>query len=458
MFCQLQKNTFVSSHSRVITAGAVHHVPEEQTIEADVVEVVGVVPIMRPHWTAFVGMERSDLHTANLEDDVKAVKALYLKYKDDENVDMPEEAGGIRRLLMFEAVQAGAVCVVAWLVSSCGDESYHRVRVHGTPISELTTAKLVHCAALGTEVSITTDDVKYESWLHVATGSGQVRMARLLLDLDADIEQKNYKGETALTSLLRQSNLAYFSSMVEPVGPRRHVRDFEDYRLACVCLLLHRGAAVSANVLAGTLPPVKFLGSVPKDKAITIPLPLRRYMADPPRDYPGISLCSSLPAFISRHALLLAWHSAQRQPEASKGLRELPHELMKRIVKAVGPFLDEVKPKTIQREVNGLLWGRGGTESLANPASFEAPDPTRLLGKTVLLRHLTHSLTHGRYNGFTGQVLSWEPATWRSAWLATGRFGVKLSHQQSLLAIKPANLYVKDHLGGLTSAVHFVGV
>ena len=36
-------------------------------------------------------------------------------------------------------------------------------------------------------------------------------------------------------------------------------------------------------------------------------------------------------------------------------------------------------------------------------------------------------------------------------------FGVKLSGEPSLLAIKPANLYVKDHLGGLTSAVHFVG-
>ena len=91
---------------------------------------------MQPHWTAFVGIEHSDLHAANSADDVKAVKALYLKYKDAKDEESAEpffskEGGGIRRLLMKEAVQAGAVRVVAYssrlAATSCTTEAVSMV-------------------------------------------------------------------------------------------------------------------------------------------------------------------------------------------------------------------------------------------------------------------------------------------------------------------------------------------
>ena len=244
------------------------------------------------------------------------------------------EHGGIYRYVLRDACQYGAVNVITWVVETCGPATFRSDRegIESQPI--------VRCRAYQFVVSGTTREMKFRSVLHAAaccssaTAGGHVRTVRCLLDLHADIEQVNHKGETPLVTLLRH-NWEELASLIEPVGPRPLFRSHRDYALSCLCLLLHRGAEVAPSLLT------TYAQRAPA---------LARYLAAPPRDYPGISRCSSGQAMDTRHALVLAWRLAQRQPRSAHPLfGALPFEILKQIAQHVGPFLAEPTRGEIHR-------------------------------------------------------------------------------------------------------------
>ena len=135
-------------------------------------------------------------------------------------------------VLMEDAAYAGAVRVVSWLVASCAGRLLPNYGEAEVPL-----IRTRFCE--GNECSLATGAPKLMTPLHAAASSGHVRMVRALLDLNADIEQLDYKGDSALTRLLRRCDTTYICSLIEPTAPRAKYRDFRDYELSCMCLLLH---------------------------------------------------------------------------------------------------------------------------------------------------------------------------------------------------------------------------
>ena len=300
-------------------------------------------------------------------DNVAAVRRLCRKHAAALAQSFPEDVGGIPRFVLSDACQYGATNVITWVVESCGLSTFW------SDLERTERQSVVRCRAYQFVLSGTTRKMKFRSVLHAAaccssaTAGGHVRTVRCLLDLDADIEQVNHKGETPLTTLLRH-NWEELTSLIEPVGPRPLYRSHRDFALSCFCLLLHRGAEVSPSLLA------TYEQRAPA---------LARYLAAPPRDYPGISRCSSLKAMRTRHALVLAWRLAQQQPQSAHPLfGALPFEILKQIAQHVGPFLAEPTRGTIHH----ALWSqvmpgtpRGGVgDRIDDSRHFEQEGAPRL--------------------------------------------------------------------------------
>ena len=360
---------------------------------------------MRPSDWELLGIE--GMQEAINSDNVAKVRRLCHRHAAlAASQSIPLEFGGIFRLVMTDACRAGSDKVITWVVAACGAETYWTTRDrHGQ-------APMIRCPILLPEISLRTKEQKTISVLHSAALEGHVRTVRVLLDLGADTEQTNYKGETTLATMLRKCDTQYMASIAEPSEPRLHCRVLSDYHLACLCLLLHRGAHISPEMLASigertSTPPGRRRNrgriSPPAGAGFRSPTAsapaLARYLEAPPRDYPGISRCSSLQAMRTRHELLLAWHLAQRQPRtASAGFRMLPFEILKTIAEQIGPFLQEPSQQTI-REGNQSLMSKRGIrrgdswhvpyESLGNPCNFDRGPPSenrwlwtrRLIGK-----------------------------------------------------------------------------
>lgn len=362
---------------------------------------------MRPSDWELLGIE--GMQEAINSDNVAKVRRLCHRHAAlAASQSIPLEFGGIFRLVMTDACRAGSDKVITWVVAACGAETYWTTRDrHGQ-------APMIRCPILLPEISLRTKEQKTISVLHSAALEGHVRTVRVLLDLGADTEQTNYKGETTLATMLRKCDTQYMASIAEPSEPRLHCRVLSDYHLACLCLLLHRGAHISPEMLASigertSTPPGRRRNrgriSLPAGAGFRSPTAsaraLARYLEAPPRDYPGISRCSSLQAMRTRHELLLAWHLAQRQPRtASAGFRMLPLEILKTIAEQIGPFLQEPSQQTIREGNQSLLYNwhrrvqKGDSwhipnESLGNPCNFDRGPPSenrwlwtrRLIGK-----------------------------------------------------------------------------
>ena len=359
---------------------------------------------MRPSDWELLGIE--GMQEAINSDNVAKVRRLCHRHAAlAASQSIPLEFGGIFRLVMTDACRAGSDKVITWVVAACEAETYW------TTWNRHEQAPIIRCPILLPHKSHRTKEFKTISVLHSAALEGHVRTVRVLLDLGADTEQTNYKGETTLATMLRKCDTQYMASIAEPSEPRLHCRVLSDYHLACLCLLLHRGAHISPEMLASigertSTPPGRRRNrgriSPPAGAGFRSPTAsaraLARYLEAPPRDYPGISRCSSLQAMRTRHELLLAWHLAQRQPRtASAGFRMLPFEILKTIAEQIGPFLQEPSQQTIRE---GLMhnWHRrvqkGDSwhtpyESLGNPWIFDRGPPPenrwlwtrRLIGK-----------------------------------------------------------------------------
>ena len=179
---------------------------------------------------------------------------------------------------------------------------------------------------------------------------GQVRTVRYLLDLGADIDQRNKWGNTALSNLFNyhvaasrhgddRSGHGAFSC--PPVGGALTTNDCQ---LAVICLLLSRGASLECAATNDTRNEHAQYGSVVEMARARGNAPMAEYMLSPgSRDYPGISARLDVS---SRHSFANAC-ALMRREHRPRALGRLPPELVQKIANVLPPL-----PEPTKEEVN----------------------------------------------------------------------------------------------------------